>query len=94
MVKRDFKNAITHSIEQYVDPKGKENDAPAKETEVPAGYKLNPQYIEKKDRRVQLLMQPSLYDKIKQQAQSEGRSVNDLIHSILEDAMEGDSQHE
>lgn len=51
----------------------------------PEGYKVNPLYIEKKSKRLQLLIQPSLYGKIKARADREGRSVNELIHSILED---------
>lgn len=56
--------------------------------EPPAGYKKNPLYLEVKSRRVQLLMQPSLYAKLKEKAAKQGRSVNDLIHSLLEAATE------
>lgn len=52
----------------------------------PEGFKLNPLYIETKTRRVQLLMQPSLFAWLKEQAGAEKTSVNDLIHSILETA--------
>ena len=50
------------------------------------GYKRNPEYIEKKTRRLQLILQPSLYDKVKARAEQNGTSVNEYIHSILEDA--------
>lgn len=50
----------------------------------PEGYKMNPLYIEKKTRRVQMLMQPSLYSKIKARADQEGRSFNQMVHSMLE----------
>lgn len=50
----------------------------------PEGYKINPMYIEKKSKRVQLLMQPSLYSLLKARATEEGKSVNDMLHSILE----------
>ena len=56
-------------------------------TEAPEGYKLNPLYIEKRSKRLQLLVQPSLYDKIKAQVDTEGCSVNDFIHRVLEDAV-------
>ena len=53
----------------------------------PEGYKLNPayieKYIEKKTKRVQLLMQPSLYDRLKAAATSEGESLNNYIHDML-----------
>ena len=55
--------------------------------DAPEGYKVNPLYIEKRSKRLQLLVQPSLYDKIKAQADTEGCSVNDFIHRVLEDAV-------
>lgn len=45
--------------------------------------KLNPLYVETKSKRVQLLMQPSLHQKLKALAVSEGQSFNELVHSIL-----------
>ena len=56
----------------------------------PEGYKVNPLYIETKSKRLQLLVQPSLLDKLKGKAKAEGRSVNDLVHSILEEALKGE----
>jgi len=47
--------------------------------------KLNPLYIETKSRRLQLLFQPSLYNKLKAIAQSRGISLNDLIQTTLEE---------
>lgn len=55
--------------------------------EAPEGYKVNPLYIEKRSKRLQLLLQPSLYDKLKSKADSEGCSVNDKLHKILEEAL-------
>ncbi len=55
--------------------------------EAPEGYKVNPLYIEKKSKRLQLLLQPSLYDKLKAKADGEGSSVNDTLHRILEEAL-------
>lgn len=56
----------------------------------PEGYKQNPIYIEKKTRRLQLLMQPSLYNKLKARAQNNGCSVNDTLHVILAEALKSD----
>lgn len=53
----------------------------------PEGYKLNPLYIETKSKRLQLLIQPSLHEKLKRKAQSEDTSVNDLVNNILQDAL-------
>ena len=52
----------------------------------PEGYRMNPMYIEKKTRRLQLLLKPTVYDAIKAKADEEGVSVNELIGSILETA--------
>lgn len=48
-----------------------------------------PKQQEYKTRRLQLLLRPSLYEEIKEAAEREGASVNDLIHCILENAIEG-----
>lgn len=60
-----------------------------KTTDAPEGFKANPLFVETKSRRMQLLVQPSLYDAIKARATAEGTSVNELIHSILETAIKG-----
>lgn len=45
-------------------------------------------YVETKSKRLNLLVQPSIYAKIKAAADQRGESVNELIHSLLE-AFEG-----
>lgn len=53
----------------------------------------NPKYAEKqsctetKSKRLQLLIQPSLLDELKGKAIAANRSVNDLVHMILEEAI-------
>lgn len=56
----------------------------------PAGYKLNPLYIEAKSKRVQLLFKPSLYKAVKEQADLAGLSVNEYIHQTLETKIKGE----
>ncbi len=56
----------------------------------PEGYKQNSRYIEKKTRRLQVIMQPSLYNKLKARAQNNGCSVNDTLHVILAEALKSD----
>jgi hypothetical protein len=56
----------------------------------PEGYKLDPRYVETKSRRLQLLMQPSLHAKIKTMAKDQGVSVNEFIHSVLEEYTKGE----
>lgn len=52
----------------------------------PEGYKLNPLYVETKSKRVQLVLQPSLYTKVKTAADAEGISFNEYCHRLLEEA--------
>ena len=95
MAKKTFKDSINPAMsfisQESIDSAGEEQlntmepaRLPAK---APAGYKLNPQYIETKSERLQLLIQPSLKARLKERASKEGTSVNDLVHNILQDAL-------
>lgn len=100
--KKSFKNPAmqfisTESIEQAggqevaqsvpsapsVSLKGKTTPPP------PEGYKVNPEYIEKKSRRVQILMQPSIYEAVKEKALDLGISTNEAINEALRQYVEG-----
>ncbi len=50
--------------------------------------KPNPLYLETKSRRLQLLVKPSIYIKIKAIATAQDKSLNDLINTILEQYIE------
>ena len=52
----------------------------------PEGYKKNPLYIEVKSRRLQLVLQPSLFERVKAKAEEAGLSVNEYVHQILDNA--------
>ena len=52
------------------------------DVEVPAGYKL---IVEKRQRRVQLVLQPSLYEEVKARADKAGLSFNTYVHKLLEE---------
>lgn len=84
MAKKSFN--IENPAEQFISkPIERIEEAKVEASEeAPKGYKLNPKYIEKKDRRLQLLLQPSVYDAIKAKAESQGKSVNNFIHELLE----------
>ena len=56
----------------------------------PEGFKINPLYLEKKSRRLQLLMKPSIYEKLKARADGEGNSVNDVVNNLIEEALKGE----
>lgn len=86
MAKKTFINRDNPAL-NFISTAGQETAAPA-ERKAPEGYKLNPEYIEKKTRRLQLVLQPSLYAKVKARAEAEETSVNDYIHSVLEAAVE------
>lgn len=51
-------------------------------------YKQKPVYVETKSKRINLLIQPSLYDAIKDKASKQGISVNEYIHVALVNAVE------
>lgn len=83
MAKKSFN--IENPAEQFISKPIAHKEQPVEASEeAPKGYKLNPKYIEKKDRRLQLLLQPSVYDAIKAKAESKGQSVNNFIHELLE----------
>ncbi len=53
----------------------------------PEGFKVNPLYIETKTKRVQLVWQPSLYEKVKAASKAEGLSLNEYVHRVLKEAV-------
>ena len=92
MAKKSFKESINPAMsfisQESIDRA--EGEAPALEArpaKAPEGYKLNPLYIETKSDRLQLLIQPSLKAKLKEKAKREVTSVNDLVNSILYNAL-------
>lgn len=52
--------------------------------------KLEP--AETKSRRVQLLMQPSLHERLKAAATAQGTSFNDYVHKVLEKSLENNEE--
>ena len=93
MPKKTFKENINPAMQfiststEETEPDKMPSPAPTS-AKTPAGYKLNPLYVETKSKRLQLLIQPSLHKKLKSKAQSEGTSVNDLINTILLETLE------
>ena len=85
--KKSFKRSepalafISGASEEKTTPKASKAKKPA--TKAPEGYKLDPQYVEVKSRRVQLLIQPSLYEAVKAKASSLGISTNEAISEAL-----------
>ena len=94
MAKKTFKDSINPAMsfisQESIDRAEGETPATAeakRPDKAPEGYKLNPLYIETKSKRLQLLIQPSLNEKLKRKAQAEDISVNSLVNIILQDAL-------
>lgn len=58
-------------------------------TNAPDGYKVNPLFIEKRTKRVQIIMQPSVFEKAKAKAEQNGKSFNDYVHGLIEKDLDG-----
>ena len=56
--------------------------------ERPNGYRT--QYVETKTKRVQLVFQPSLHERVKKAAKKYNLSVNEYVHQILDSATQGE----
>ena len=90
MVKKSFKDnpalqfiSTSEEEEKYIVPEQETGKAQG-------GYKINPLYVETKSRRLQLVMQPSLFDRVKRRAKQSGLSVNEYVHRILDEATKVD----
>lgn len=89
MAKKSFKD---NPALQFISAPEREQTEPTTEatptapTKAPAGYKINPLYIEKRTQRLQLVLQPSLYERVKNTAQAQGISINEFIHQLLDEA--------
>lgn len=51
---------------------------------IPDGYKPNPEYCEKKSRRLQVVLTPSLYTMLKNKSEMTETSVNELVNIAIE----------
>lgn len=73
--------ALTQPTKEELEAKSNQDTVNNVSNGVP--MKKNPEYVETKSKRVQMLMQPSLYNSIKEEAEKEGVSVNEMMHEIL-----------
>lgn len=95
MAKKDFKgnpamSFISQESIDKVDGKPAGNTSPTGTRKAPAGYKPNPEFIETKSKRVQILVQPSLHREAKAVADKLGISLNDFIHRAIQEATYND----
>ena len=88
--KPDYKNnpAINSPVFSILDNAREPEHNTQRAEAAPEGMRMNPayieKYIEKRTRRVQIIMQPSLYEKAKAKAEALDKSFNDYIHELLE----------
>lgn len=60
---------------------------------IPEGMTITPDmFIEKRSRRVQLVLRPSVYEKAKAKADSLGISFNDYVHALIDSDLAADSE--
>ena len=59
----------------------------------PEGYKLNPEYIEVKSKRVQLLLQPSIVEALKALAKEKGLSMNETANEAIIEYLEREGKY-
>jgi hypothetical protein len=57
--------------------------------EIPDGYKLDPRFIEKKSTRLQLVLKPSVAEKLKKCCKKKKISINEFVGQLIEDATKG-----
>lgn len=89
MAKKSFKDnpALRFISAAPAEEKPAPEAPPARPEEGPGeGYRANPLYVEKKTRRLQLVLRPSLYAQAKRQAQAQGISLNEYVCRALERA--------
>ena len=77
------KNFSDNPALRFINPPPAVSPGPAGSAPGGPPMKPNPLFVETKSKRVQLLIQPSLHQKLKTRAQNRGQSLNDLIHTAL-----------
>jgi predicted DNA binding CopG/RHH family protein len=90
MTKKNFKDdpALQLVTPEATEEHGIIEPISATRTKQATSYKAMIKQIEARNKRIQCLMQPSLYDKVKALASRRGISLNDLIHTTLETLVE------
>lgn len=95
MAKKTFKDSINPAMsfisQESIDRAEGETPATAdakKPDKAPEGYKLNPEFIEVKSKRVQLLLQPSIVEALKALAKEKGLSMNETANEAIKEYLE------
>lgn len=85
------KNTFKNPVEAFITvPEGEpvKKDTPVDTpagglVKAPEGYKRNPEFIEVRSKRVQLLLQPSVVERMRTLAKSEGISINEIYNRAV-----------
>lgn len=88
MTRKTFKDNINPAMQFISSPREKEEELAPTVSKKAEGYKTNPLYVETKNRRLQLLIRPSVYEKLKRKADLDGNSINETVNIILQNALE------
>lgn len=81
--KKNFKNPVEAFISVPEEEPVRKDTPVGGLVKAPEGYKRNPEFIEVRSKRVQLLLQPSVVDRMKALAKSEGASVNEMYNRAV-----------
>ena len=90
---KDFKKTAAQELINKATAEQKQTKAEAPQKPTPqATREDNMKYIpvEKRSRRVQIMLQPSLYKAVKKIADRRKVSFNDLLHNLLEEYAKND----
>lgn len=81
------KNTFKNPVEAFISvPEGepiKEETPVGGLVKAPEGYKRNPEFIEVRSKRVQLLFQPSVVEKMRGLAKAKGVSINEMYNRAV-----------
>lgn len=86
MAKKSFKDNPALQFISATEEEPQEQATQQPTEKAPEGYKRNPLYVETKSRRLQLVLQPSLYERVKSRAKASELSVNEYVHQLLDEA--------
>lgn len=83
---KDFKNenpAMAFISKKSLETRSTYEDDNFEQNKPPKGYKIDPKYIETKSKRVGVLMQPSVFESLKELAFEKRMSVNEAINEAV-----------
>ena len=86
MARKSFKDPALNFISAAEEQETKPRDIDPEGAQIPKGYRL---VRESKNQRTQILLRPTTKQTLRDMAEEQGKSLNELINSILEDYIDG-----